>query len=66
MIDKVEKTVMRAGAKALKVSGAGGGGFMMIVCEPESKIDVARSLEQINGSLYKFKFTDEGAYSWTI
>ncbi len=66
MIDQVEKTVMRAGAKALKVSGAGGGGFMMIVCEPESKIDVARSLEQINGSLYKFKFTDEGAYSWTI
>lgn len=66
MIDQIESAVMEAGAKALKVSGAGGGGFMMILCEPENKIDVAKSLIPFNGTLYKFKFTDEGVYSWTI
>lgn len=66
LIDEIEELVMSAGAKSLKVSGAGGGGFMMIFVEPERKLEVIRVLENCNGVVHKFKFTDEGAYSWTI
>lgn len=66
MIDEIESVVMKAGAKGLKVSGAGGGGFMMIFVEPENKLDVVRALESCNGVVHKFRFTDEGAHSWTI
>ena len=50
----------------MKVSGAGGGGFMMIFVDPEEKLTVVRALEKFDGRVHKFRFTDEGAYSWTI
>lgn len=66
VIEKVEYVVTKAGAKSFKVSGAGGGGFMMIFVEPEQKLDVARALERCDGAVRNFRFTNEGAYSWTI
>ena len=57
---------MSAGAQGLKISGAGGGGFMMIFVDPEKRLDLLRVLETYNGDVHKFRFTDEGAYSWTI
>lgn len=66
MIDEIETIVLSAGAKGLKVSGAGGGGFMMILIDPEKKLDVIRALQNCNGVVHKCRFTDEGVYSWTI
>lgn len=66
VIDEIETAVMAAGAKALKVSGAGGGGFMMIFVDPERKLDIEHTLQDFEGTVYKFKFVDEGASSWTI
>lgn len=65
-IDRIEGVAMQAGAKGLKVSGAGGGGFVMIFVDPEERLKVVRALEQFEGRIHKFRFTDEGAYSWTI
>ena len=50
----------------MKVSGAGGGGFVMILTQPEFRHDVIRSLEDLPGNIVNFQFTLEGALSWTI
>ena len=65
-IDNIEYTVMKAGALSMKVSGAGGGGFIMIFVNPENKTHVIKSLDQFSGSVHKFEFTNYGAYSWII
>ena len=66
LINDIETSILDAGALSMKVSGAGGGGFMMIFVEPENKLDVIKTLEQFDGRVHKFQFTNEGAYSWTI
>lgn len=65
-INCIERAILDAGALSMKVSGAGGGGFMMIFVEPEKKLDVVNALERFNGRVHTFQFTSEGAYSWTI
>ena len=57
---------MKAGAKAGKVSGAGGGGFIMFVVEPTHKKDVEKALKQLDGFVMPFNFCDGGAHGWKI
>ena len=66
MIDSLESDILDAGALSMKVSGAGGGGFMMIFVKPENKIDVLNALESHAGTVHNFQFTHEGVFSWTI
>ena len=65
-ISLIEDTIYKAGATSMKVSGAGGGGFVMIFTEPELKKDVINSLSKLNGKVVNFNFTNEGVNSWTI
>ena len=44
-IDSVYAKVRAAGALGGKISGAGGGGFMMLICDPARRMDVIRTLE---------------------
>nr|WP_321278098.1 hypothetical protein [uncultured Vibrio sp.] len=64
LIDKIENTVLENGAMSMKVSGAGGGGFIMIFVEPEKKLDIINLLVDQPGEVQSFQFTNEGAYSW--
>jgi D-glycero-alpha-D-manno-heptose-7-phosphate kinase len=66
MIDNLEKDILKAGALSMKVSGAGGGGFIMIFVKPENKIEVLNTLDKHDGRAHKFQFTNEGVFSWTI
>lgn len=66
LINDIESDILESGALSLKVSGAGGGGFMMIFCEPENKTDILSVLRNYQGQTYKFQFTNEGVYSWAI
>ena len=65
-IEEIEKMVYGAGAEAFKVSGAGGGGFMIIFCAAESKLDIIKSLQTCDGQTFNFEFTKEGCISWMI
>ena len=65
-IDEIEIGLVQSGALSMKVSGAGGGGFIMIFVRPENKFDVIKSLKKFNGRVQNFQFTNEGAYSWNI
>jgi len=65
-IDKIYDRVMNAGALSAKISGAGGGGFMMLFVEPTSKVDVMTAISDLPGSFYRFHFTKVGAQSWSV
>ena len=55
-----------AGAKAGKVSGAGGGGFIIFFVDPVDKKRVEEALKTLDGFVLPFLFTDGGAHGWKI
>ena len=57
---------MAAGAVAGKVSGAGGGGFIMFFVDPPRKKAVEEALGSLDGYVLPFLFTDGGAHGWKI
>ena len=54
------------GAQAAKVSGAGGGGFILFMCEPSESIVLKKSLMLFSEETYLCSFTDNGAEAWRI
>lgn len=52
------------GALAGKISGAGGGGFIMFIVPPESRHDVIAALNAADANATAVKFTDKGCESW--
>lgn len=64
-IDQAAELAMAAGADGVKVSGAGGGGFMMIFVDPAQKLDVQRALAESDGYFVKFNFTQHGVQAWS-
>lgn len=65
-IEQVLARAEAAGARAAKVSGAGGGGFMMILVDPARRMDVIRALAECGGEPKRCHFTVNGAESWTV
>lgn len=65
-LDKIYNAAMSSGAKAGKISGAGGGGFFMFVVDPEKKMDVLRALGECPGYAIECSFTKSGTQGWRI
>ena len=65
-IDNVLDAAMSAGARAAKVSGAGGGGFMMLLVDPARRMEVLRALKNCGGLAMACQFTKHGTQGWTI
>ena len=55
-----------AGMRAGKISGAGGGGFMMMLVDPVRRMDVVRVLQQRPGQIFTCHFTKYGTQGWKI
>ena len=66
VIEEAFEVALKAGALAGKVSGAGGGGFIMFVVNPARKKAVTDALSRLNGFTMHFNFTDGGAHGWKI
>lgn len=66
MIQHAFDVAIEAGAISGKVSGAGGGGFIMFVVEPTRKKAVIDALSKLDGFVMPFQFTDGGAHGWKI
>ena len=66
MIQEAFDVAVAAGAISGKVSGAGGGGFIMFVVEPTRKKNVIEALSALNGFVVPFQFSDGGAHGWKI
>ncbi len=64
-IEKAFRSALGAGAYAGKISGAGGGGFIVFMVDPMRRMDVMQALEEAGGRTVPFHFTQQGATSWT-
>lgn len=65
-IEMIYSAATAAGAVAGKVSGAGGGGFMMFLVPTESRMDVIRSLSKLDGQVSNCHFTKNGTQAWRV
>tara|TARA_B100000683_G_scaffold238598_1_gene244580 strand:+ start:697 stop:1719 length:1023 start_codon:yes stop_codon:yes gene_type:complete len=65
-IDEIYEAALNAGAKGGKISGAGGGGFMMLYCPNNSRFNVMRKLNTFGGEFSSYHFTELGLTTWRI
>ena len=65
-IDELYEEARMAGAIGGKISGAGGGGFMMIYCQFDKRHKVAARLEQLGGKIIDFQFEEKGLQTWRM
>ena len=66
MIQEAFDVAMAAGAISGKVSGAGGGGFMMFMVNPTKRVEVIEALQALPGKVVPFQFTEKGAVAWKL
>ena len=64
-VEEMYDVAMKAGAWAGKVSGAGGGGFLMLMTDPENRYRLISALNAAGGQASATKLTFEGAEAWT-
>ena len=65
-IEEIYEAAMKAGATGGKISGAGGGGFMIFYCPGNTRYKVIETLNIFGGSINPYQFTQHGLTSWTI
>ena len=65
-IEEIYEAVMAAGARAGKVSGAGGGGFMMFFVPPDKRMGAVRALDRFEGQISNCHFTKYGTQAWRL
>ena len=65
-INEIYETAMNQGACAGKVSGAGGGGYMMFIVDPVKRSRVIRCLQEFSGSVSTCNFVEQGVDSWRV
>ena len=66
LVNEIYSSAISAGALAGKVSGAGGGGFMMFFTSPDKRLQVISELNKFKGIVSNCHFTNYGAQSWTL
>ncbi len=65
-IEQLYDLAFSHGAIGGKVSGAGGGGFMMFLVPPHRRISVIRTLNEAGGTASGVHLTRQGAESWLV
>jgi len=65
-LDEIYDIAMKAGATGGKISGAGGGGFMVFYCPNNSRSNVINALKAYKGKIQRFDFTNTGLISWSV
>ena len=65
-IEEVYEAAKKAGATGGKISGAGGGGFMIFYCPGNCRYKVIETLEKFGGQTRHYQFTQVGLNTWTV
>jgi len=66
LMEEIYETARKAGATGGKISGAGGGGFMIFYCPVNTKYSVIKSLAPFGGKHSDYRFVEHGLQTWTI
>ena len=54
------------GAEAAKVSGAGGGGFILFMSKPSQSVKLLNKLREKSSETFFCNFSDQGVQSWSL
>jgi D-glycero-alpha-D-manno-heptose-7-phosphate kinase len=65
-IEAIYDAAKAAGATGGKISGAGGGGFMIFYCPGNSRYKVIDTLKSFGGEIKNYTFTKYGLTTWTM
>ncbi|MCK9402538.1 MAG: dehydrogenase [Chitinophagaceae bacterium] len=65
-MEEIYTAAKKSGATGGKISGAGGGGFMIFYCPGNSRYPVIETLHNFGGKISPYQFTKHGLTSWTI
>jgi D-glycero-alpha-D-manno-heptose-7-phosphate kinase len=66
LMEEIYEAAKSAGATGGKISGAGGGGFMIFYCPVNTKYKVIDRLAGFGGRHRNYQFTEHGLKTWTI
>lgn len=66
LIEEIYDSVKKAGATGGKISGAGGGGFMIFYCPGNSHYQVEETLRSFGGDIRQYQFSRYGLTTWNI
>lgn len=66
LIDDLYAAAKASGATGGKISGAGGGGFMIFYCPGITKYKVIQNLAKFGGAHRNYSFTKHGLKTWTV
>ena len=65
-IDAIYDAALNAGATGGKISGAGGGGFMIFYAPYINKYKLIKKLTTFGGTAMNYSLTTEGLTTWTV
>jgi D-glycero-alpha-D-manno-heptose-7-phosphate kinase len=65
-IDEMYEEARKRGAIGGKITGAGGGGYMLFYCEYEKKLRVAEALRKMGATPTEFSFDPHGLQTWRV
>jgi D-glycero-alpha-D-manno-heptose-7-phosphate kinase len=63
-VERVFELARKSGAVAGKISGAGGGGFLMLMTDPEQRYRLITALNENGAYASSVQFTEGGAEAW--
>jgi len=66
VIDEIYETAKKAGATGGKISGAGGGGFMILYCPKNTRYKVIEALQKFGGEFRRYQFVKYGLETWMV
>lgn len=66
LLDKIYDAAMKNGATGGKISGAGGGGFMIFYCPGVTRSRVIDALQKFGGEAKRYEFTNVGLTTWSL
>ncbi|MDE1192124.1 MAG: dehydrogenase [Arachidicoccus sp.] len=66
LLEEIYEAAKKSGAAGGKISGAGGGGFMIFYCPDNTSYKVSETLRNFGGVVHPYQFTSEGLRSWTV
>ena len=66
IVDDIYALARQHGAWGGKITGAGGGGFMVFACPFDRRLELERVLNEAGVQMRNFSFTTQGVHAWSV
>jgi D-glycero-alpha-D-manno-heptose-7-phosphate kinase len=66
IVDDIYDLARKHGAWGGKITGAGGGGFMVFACPFDRRLELERVLGEAGVIMRPFSFTTQGVHAWSV